>query len=49
MNWIEQFFGIDPDLGSGSLEVLIAGAVALVVAGAIASRWAKRPETSRPR
>ncbi len=37
MDWIEQLFGIDPDLGSGSLEMLITGAVVLVVAGLIAS------------
>ena len=33
MDWIEQVFGIDPDFGSGSLEILIAGAVLLIVAG----------------
>jgi len=33
MDWIEQIFGIDPDMGSGSLEILIAGAVVLIVVG----------------
>ena len=35
MDWIEQLFGIEPDMGSGSLEILIAGAVVLVVVGAL--------------
>jgi len=38
MDWIEQLFGIDPDMGSGSLEMLIAGAVVLVVVGVVAAR-----------
>ena len=38
MDWIEQLFGVDPDLGSGSLELLIAGAIVLVVVGVIATR-----------
>ena len=41
MDWIEQLFGIDPDMGSGSLELLIAGAVVLIVAGLIATRMRK--------
>ena len=49
MDWIEQIFGIDPDMGSGSLEMLIAGAVVLVVAGVIASRWSKRPQEKQVR
>jgi len=44
MDWIERIFGIDPDLGSGSLEMLIAGAVVLVVAGVIATRRSKRAQ-----
>ncbi len=38
MDWIEQLFGLDPDMGSGSLEILIAGAVVLIVAGILAAR-----------
>ena len=33
MDWIEQVFGLDPDMGSGALEILIAGAVVLIVVG----------------
>jgi len=44
MDWIEQIFGIDPDLGSGSLEMLITGAVVLVVAGIIVTRRSKKAQ-----
>ena len=40
MDWIEQVFGIDPDFGSGSLEMLIAGAVVVVVVGVVL--WRRR-------
>lgn len=35
MGWIEQVFGVDPDFGSGSLEILIAGAAVLIVVGLV--------------
>ena len=38
MDWIEQVFGIDPDMGSGALEILIAGAVVLIVVGIVVMR-----------
>ena len=38
MDWIEQVFGIDPDFGSGALEILIAGAVVLIVVGVVVMR-----------
>jgi LPXTG-motif cell wall-anchored protein len=45
MDWIEQVFGIDPDFGSGSLEILIAGAVVLIVAGFVV--YVRRRSDSR--
>jgi hypothetical protein len=38
VDWIEQVFGIDPDFGSGALEMLIAGAVVLIVVGLLLRR-----------
>lgn len=49
MDWIEQIFGIDPDMGSGSLELLIAGAVVFVVVGFIYSRWSTRRQEKTAR
>ena len=46
MDWIEQIFGIDPDMGSGSLEILIAGAVVLIVVGIVVQRRRRIPATA---
>ena len=46
MDWIEQIFGIDPDMGSGSLEILIAGAVVLIVVGIVMQRRRKTAVTA---
>ena len=46
MDWIEKIFGIDPDMGSGSLEILIAGAVVLIVVGIVMQRRRKTPATA---
>jgi len=49
MDWIEQVFGIDPDFGSGALEILIAGAVVLIVVGLVVyiRRRSEAPEQVR--
>jgi hypothetical protein len=38
VDWIEQAFGIEPDMGSGSLELLILGAIVLIAIGVIVTR-----------
>jgi hypothetical protein len=35
VDWIEQWFGMNPDGGDGSLERLIVGVVGLAVAGGL--------------
>lgn len=47
MDWIEQLFGTEPDMGSGSLEILIAGAVVLILVGIVVMR--RRRSESRER
>jgi hypothetical protein len=38
MDWIERLFGISPDGGDGSAEVMIFAAIAIVLAGILAAR-----------
>jgi hypothetical protein len=38
MDWIERLFGISPDGGDGSAEIMIFAAVAIVLAGVLAAR-----------
>jgi hypothetical protein len=45
VDWIEQLFGIDPDMASGSLEILIVGAVVLIAVGVVVARRRKTPVT----
>jgi hypothetical protein len=43
-DWIEEVFGVDPDRGSGALELLIAGALLTV---ALTAGWLARSEWRR--
>ena len=38
MDWIERLFGISPDGGDGSAEMMIFAAIAIVLAGILATR-----------
>jgi hypothetical protein len=44
MDWIEQLTGLDPDKGTGSLEVLIATAIVVVVVGFVMRRRMRRTD-----
>jgi hypothetical protein len=46
MNWIEHFFGINPDNGDGSLESILA-LVSLAALGIAVNFFAKRRRHSR--
>ena len=47
MDFIERLFGISPDGGDGSTEVLIIGVIVLVIV-AITWRWARTKGWSGP-
>jgi hypothetical protein len=38
MDWIEKLFGVSPDGGDGSAELMIFAAIAIVLAGILAVR-----------
>ena len=38
MDFIERLFGINPDGGDGSAELMVYGAIVIVLAGVIAAR-----------
>jgi hypothetical protein len=38
MDWIEKLFGVSPDGGDGSAELMIFAAIAIVLAGVLAAR-----------
>jgi hypothetical protein len=38
MDWIERLFGISPDGGDGSAEIMIFATIAIVLAGILAAR-----------
>jgi hypothetical protein len=38
MDWIERLFGISPDGGDGSAELMVFAAIAIVLAGILAVR-----------
>jgi hypothetical protein len=46
VDWIEEIFGIDPDMGSGALEILIMGAIVIVVVGIVMQRRRKTAATA---
>jgi hypothetical protein len=38
MDWIEKLFGVSPDGGDGSAELMIFAAIAIVLAAVLAAR-----------
>ena len=46
MDWIEKFFGIKPDNGDGSMELLIAIAVSILLVPR-GVRWIRQRANSR--
>jgi hypothetical protein len=38
MDWLEKLFGVSPDGGDGSAEIMILAAVVIVLAGILAAR-----------
>ena len=49
MDWIEELFGVSPDGGNGTLELVIYLAVAFVVVSLATFVLRKLPESKRER
>ena len=47
MDFIEQFFGVSPDGGSGATEDLVVAVVIAIVCGFVARHWLRRSVASR--
>jgi hypothetical protein len=48
MNWLETLFGLSPDGGNGTTEMVIALGILLALAAAVATRARARTRRAKP-